>query len=295
MSNSLRRKISESKAAARIHERGALDAGEIFFQNGVLVQATLPHSNPGSIVAYERSNGAASLYIQPGVEKVAGKWRSVGYPYGSYPRLVLLWMATEVIREGSRRVTFGDSLSGFMRELGLIPSGGRWGSITRLRDQMKRLFSAKIGIQYNDAGGFVHDAALLASHVELWWEPSKPDQAALWDSHVMLTEDFYQAMLHQPVPGDMRVLREIKQSALALDLYCWLTYRVSRLEEPLTLSWQQVHDQFGADYKNAKSFAQQARKELTRLSKLWQGLRYETPRGRLRLYPGEPHVPQLRS
>jgi len=45
-----------------------------------------------------------------------------------------------------------------MAELGLIPAGGRWGTIGRLRDQMKRLFSSPIAYTYDSAAsGEWHD------------------------------------------------------------------------------------------------------------------------------------------
>jgi hypothetical protein len=94
------------------------------------------------------------------------------------------------------------------------------------------------------------------------------------------------------VPADRRILRRVKQSSLAIDLYLWLTYRVTRLDEPLTLSWQQVHDQMGADYRQVKHFAAEARDHLEDISVIWADLQYETPRGRLRIYPSPPSVPE---
>ena len=68
----------------------------------------------------------------------------MGLPYGSYPRLVFVWLVNEAYRTKSRHLVLGDSLSHFMRQLGLIPSGGRWGSIRQLREQMQRLLSARV-------------------------------------------------------------------------------------------------------------------------------------------------------
>jgi len=52
----------------------------------------------------------------------------------------------------------------------------------------------------------------------LWWHPH-PDQAALWESWIQLGEKFYSAVIASPVPVDMRALRALKRSPLALDLY----------------------------------------------------------------------------
>ena len=50
-----------------------------------LVQATLPHSDPGNVPLWTRRNGNMTLGIQPGMDFKTGK--SYGIPYGSIPRL----------------------------------------------------------------------------------------------------------------------------------------------------------------------------------------------------------------
>ena len=62
-----------------------------------------------------------------------------GLPYGAYPRLILVWMTTEALRTGERKLELGRSLSSFMGQLGLQCTGGHWGTIPRFREQMERL------------------------------------------------------------------------------------------------------------------------------------------------------------
>ena len=73
-----------------------------------------------------------------------GKPAKIGLPYGSLPRLLLAWLTTEAVKTKTRELTLGDTLSDFMRQLDLVPTGGRWGSITRLKDQTRRLFASTI-------------------------------------------------------------------------------------------------------------------------------------------------------
>ena len=56
-------------------------------------------------------------------------------------------------------------------------------------------------------------------------------QAALWGSVVTLSPGFFSAVTERPVPVDFRALKALR-SPLALDIYCWLTYRMSYLERP---------------------------------------------------------------
>ena len=59
-------------------------------------------------------------------------------PYGNFPRLLLAWVCTEAVRTQSRVIVLGDSLSKFMKALGVYSSGGGQDQI-KLRNQMRRL------------------------------------------------------------------------------------------------------------------------------------------------------------
>ena len=70
-------------AALNIRGIDARDAQELAFMARVLVQATLPHSNPGDVLAWGRQNGALSLTISPATYMKDGAPKSIGLPYGS--------------------------------------------------------------------------------------------------------------------------------------------------------------------------------------------------------------------
>ena len=65
----------------------------------------------------------------------------------------------------------------------------------------------------------------IASRTEFWWDPKRPDERMLWDSKIRLGEEFFQEIIHHPVPLNMNILKALKRSSLGLDLYLWLTYR----------------------------------------------------------------------
>ena len=56
-------------------------------------------------------------------------------PYGNFPRLLLAWVCTEAVRTRSRVLVLGDSLSEFMRTLGVYSSDGK--AYIWLRNQMR--------------------------------------------------------------------------------------------------------------------------------------------------------------
>jgi hypothetical protein len=124
-----------------MYNERAVDADALGFMAKMLVQATLPHrAQPGK--QYTRTDGDVTLSITD----LGG----AGLPYGSYPRLILVWMTTEALRTGERKLELGRSLSSFMGQLGLQCTGGHWGTIPRFRGQMERLFGAAISTLTGD-------------------------------------------------------------------------------------------------------------------------------------------------
>ena len=53
---------------------------------------------------------------------------------------------------------------------------------------------------------------------------------------------------------DLRALKALKGSPLALDIYSWLTYRMSYLRRPCLIPWEALQTQFGADYGRLRDF-----------------------------------------
>nr|WP_010890160.1 replication protein RepA [Rhodothermus marinus]AAA20550.1 putative RepA replicase protein [Rhodothermus marinus] len=282
------------KAAREIAEQDAREADAIAYMARLLTQATIPHREPRGQTTYRREAGDLVLEIQ-GREKY-------GLPYGSYPRLLLAWMCTEAVKTRSRKLYLGASLSEFMDKLGLVPSGGRWGTIPRLRDQAKRLFFSRWFVDVSremEAKGWRAwwdlGFQIALSRSTLLWDVKDPDQLALFEEHsyVELTQEFFEAVLLRPVPLDARALRALKQSPLALDLYAWLSYRASYAQKDLAVTWQQLHAQFGADYENVDEFARKVKQAIAKIHLLWPDLRVQYPKGRLVLKATtQVHVPR---
>jgi hypothetical protein len=262
-----------------------------------LVQCTLPHRNPGKVEAWVRRDGRAALVIQPGWD--ARKNCSLGVPYGALARLLLFWIITEAVRTKSRRLELGASLSGFLRELGLTGQGGKNSPAKRLRAQMQRLFAARISFQGSiEAGGVSGERWLnmeVAPKGELWWDLREPEQAALWESWIELGEEFFAAIIAAPVPVDMRVLRAIKRSPLALDLYAWVTYRVFQVNKKgaAFVPWAGLQKQMGGEYKSVDEFARNAKKAFRRIRTVYPRLNLKYRKGGLVLEPSPTSVPVL--
>jgi len=288
-------------AAAEI--KAEPNAAEMAFMARALVQATLPHSDPGDVPIWGRTNGRLSLTIKPDweLDPKTNQSRNVGIPYGTIPRLLLFWITTEAVKTKSRRLELGTSLSAFMRELGLQPTGGRWGSIPRLREHMKRLFRAKISFEvHHDSNGDKGQTWLdmqVAPKGELWWNHHQPDQASLWKSWIELGDSFFEAICAAPVPVDVRALRALKNSPMALDLYAWLNYRSFTLERQgreQFIPWRGLAQQLGSSYSDIKDFRKSVKSSIRKIVTVMPGLHLEYAEGGLILYPGNSAIPAKR-
>lgn len=277
-----------------ILDTDAISAGELSFMARLLVQVTLPHRNPKGATKWVRRNGDLTFTLQPFItEDKKGKELNFGLPYGSIPRLLMSYITREAVITKNPKISLGRSLSQFMGELGLVPTGGRWGTITRLREQVKRLFSCRLAFSYATENTFAFKPQEIAEETLLWWDPKSPDQLTLEDSYVLLSQKFFEELVKHPVPVDMRVLRHLKQSPLALDLYTWLTYRVSYLKEPVSIDWNSLAGQFGSDFQEIRIFRFKVRKHLRKIKAVWQDLKIDETGDALTLYPCSPHIKKI--
>lgn len=258
------RNLEQARAVA---ELWTAEEQEIGYLAKLFSQTSLPYQDPGDIPVWYRRNGALTLTVQPGMLiDAAGNAKSLGYPYGTVPRLLLTWLSTEAVRTKSPELVLGASLTDFMRKLELTPTGGKTGTITRLRRQMERLFQSTLSVRIDD-GDPDHQAGAklsVASSYDLWWAKDSADQPSLMPSTVRLSYEFFQEVTSRPVPMDLGALRVLRRSPMRLDIYAWLTHRMSYLQRPTVISWDLLRLQFGSNLKDTKQGRSQFKRDFER-------------------------------
>ena len=131
----------------------------------------------------------------------------------------------------------------------------------------------------------------VAAGTELWWDPLRPDDAGQWRSNILLGYEFFQEIIDRPVPLDWRVILAIKQSPMALDIYAWLTYRMSYLKRKTTIPWAALALQFGSEFTRLRDFKKDFLEQLRVVKLLYCHARFSTESERgLTLYPSRPQV-----
>ena len=269
---------------------------DLGFMARLLMLCSLPRTNLGDREKYVRKNGPFTLVMFAGADQKL--------PFGNLPRLMLAWISTEAVQTQSRELVLGNSLSEFMRALGIYSNSGR--VHIRLRNQMERLFQCHVQLVHEHEHGKRFVSSQIADQGEFWWSARRPDERSLWQSKIELGEKFFNEIIHNPVPLDMNILKALKRSPLGLDLYMWLTYRMFSLDGPKRLSWPMLYRQFGADPAKAsdnvtvQNFRKKCLRELVKIKTAWSGLEYRIERGSrgeksgaLVLLPSTPAIPPL--
>jgi len=266
--------------ACQIFETSAKEADCISYTSKILVSTSLPCRNL-NIGEFSRNNGHTRFTIHAPIE--------IGIPYGTYPRLLLIWIVTEAKKHKTREIYLGETVTEFIRNIGKAGSGGKTGSLTALREQAKRLFTSTITTTCNKKNTTSIRNLSFAKDASIIW---KPNSKSNWSSTLTLSESFYEDISQSAIPIDMRVVQACSHYPLAIDIYCWLTYRNFGLKRPTVITWQQLASQFGNTYSEQRHFKHKFLKALYRVHLFYPDAKFmELSRG-LCLYPSPTHIPK---
>jgi hypothetical protein len=287
---------NNKKSPSKRKQRQVLEAVQIYttdpskadlaYMAREFILCTLPHSDPGNVLFWGRTNGNFTLGIKAGVNEKTGK--SYGIPYGIIPRLILVWMVTEIIRTKSRRLELGNRLADFLLTLGLNAENGtgKRSDARRMREQMERLFNSIMSfgasLKAESRSGYAQRDIQVAIEKVFWWSDKDPKQAALFGSYIEVSEEFFKAVIKAPSPLDLRVLRHIKDSSLGIDLYTILNreaFLAMKDDKPRFLAWEWLHEQTGNEYGDIRDFRRRALVQIEAIQAVHSGLIIKPQRG----------------
>jgi Plasmid encoded RepA protein len=246
-------RLIETSAAIRSNAPDRID-----FLHTIQCQCGIPYRNPGEAVReWDRKQGDAVLRIEAGaaIDPRTGEFVKLGLPYGEKPRLVLIHLASEAVRNGSAIVDVEESMTAFAKSLGVEPNGQQ---LKALKDQLARLAASTIRMGIVEGGRAVQVNTQIVSAFDLWF-PKQPDQRVLWPSTVRLSEEYFQTLGRHAVPLDHRAVAALSASSMALDTYVWLAQRLHRVAtgKPQFIPWSAAYEQFGQGFARIRDFRRQ--------------------------------------
>jgi hypothetical protein len=205
-------------------------------------QVALPHRQLPDDQNWTLVTDRAALMIQPGLRMGEnGQAVSVGVPFGSRARMIMLYLQTEAIRTGSREVALGKSLREWLSRMG-IAIGGK--SVKDVKDQAERLSRCRLSLEVKQEGRRLLDNQQIVDRA-LFVDMDESPQGRLSLEAAQLSESFFAQLQRHPVPLEEAAIKAISNNSMALDIYLWLAYRLHSLTGPRPITWTSLKIQFG--------------------------------------------------
>lgn len=269
------------------------DKNDAMFQHSVLCQTFLPYRDPGNnINLWQQKQGAATLAVQAGNSFDPNKqeFTQIGLPYGPKARLILAHINTEAIKSQQAEIHVEESMTAFIRKMGLNTDGR---TIKVVKEQLRRISVATFSIGFVSEEGSTQADLKIVKSFDLWF-PKDQNQRVMWDSTILLTDDYFNSLREHAIPLDERALAALSHSALGLDIYAWLAQRLHRIsyERPQFIAWANLRDQFGHAYGEISKFKQVFRKTLKDVLMQYPGARIEEEANKgFKLFHSPPPIP----
>ena len=217
------------------------EESEVGFLYSGWAQSALPHKKLADDANWQVHTDHVSLVVQPGVRpSLTGDAIPIGVPYGSRARLIILYLQSEALKTHSREVELGKTLHAWLRRLE-IPIGGK--SMAAVKDQAERISRCRMSFQVKQGTrtGLVNQSILdTAMFIE-----DDSTQGSLFIEKAKLSEMFFEQLKKHPVPIEENAIAMIANNSMAIDVYCWLAYRLHSLSVPKLVTWKALHAQFG--------------------------------------------------
>ncbi len=287
-------KFGKEEVLKTDHDRRVVEAAsaylsseesEIGFLYSGWAQAALPHRRLPDDEIWQVETDRVTLLVQPGARP--GKPPvQIGVPYGSRARLILLYLQSEALRTSSREVSLGRSMNHWLSRLG-IPLGGR--SAKDVRDQAERISRCRMSFQISQGGksGLVNQSIMDTA---MFVEDDKGGRGRMLLETATLSQMFFDQLKKHPVPIEESAVSQISNNSLALDVYCWLAYRLHAVSGVTPITWKALHAQFGRAFARRDHFRQQFKHTLELALSVYPAAKVEIGERVVTLYPSPPPV-----
>lgn len=238
--------------------------------------------------SFTRTAGKAAMTVAAGYITTRQGVVERPLPYGAMPRLALIHLCGEAVRTKSPVIDVSDGITPFLRSLGLEVGGRQWNTF---KQQMTNLSCASMIFGMWDGDRMTQNQFFPIDEFAAWENPVT-DQRSLWPDTIQLSQKFYETLREHAVPLEPVAIRALHGSALALDVYTWLAARLCRVREPggTRLSWDNLKDQFGHEYRCKKDFKKEFSAAMKKALMVYPEARVSEIIGGIRIYSSPPPI-----
>ena len=116
------------------------------------------------------------------------------------------------------------------------------------------------------------------------------EQGDLFVETAKLSESFFEQLKKHPVPIEESAVAAINNNSMALDIYCWLAYRLHVLNKPKAVTWKALRVQFSPNVKQMFHFRAAFKDNLALALAVYPAAKVEENENGLTLHPSSPPV-----
>ena len=275
-----RRKPQAPQAEAGMSSNGAAGFNDMY---SGWWQIALPRCRPSdNTAARTLESDGLSLRVTPGSHLGPNGFEPAGLPFGAIAKLVVIYLQSEALRTGSRDVALGRNLHVFLGQLG-VPIGERTAAL--VTEQVHRLSYCRLTLHKAHNGGTMLVNRDIMDVTAASDNGGKGGQERLLVRTVRLDGEFFRQLRQHAAPLDNAAIRQLHDSAMALDVYCWLTYRYRSLCSEKLVSWAALAGQFGQEPDSTKRFKADFTKGLALVQAVCRDARADATEANLMLGP----------
>jgi Plasmid encoded RepA protein len=157
-----------------------------------------------------------------------------------------------------------------------------------VRDQAERISRCRMSFQirHGNRTGLVNQNILdTAMFVD-----DDTSQGSLFVERAKLSELFYEQLRRHPVPIEEAAIRPISNNSMAIDVYCWLAYRLHALTGPTLVTWKALYGQFGSGIARLDKFRACLKGTLELAMSVYPEANVDVDGRGLMLFPSHPPV-----
>lgn len=232
-----------------------------------------------------------------------GQSISPGLPYGPAARLLIYFFHTQAVKSKSRYIDLGKGISDICQKL----NGHRTSYyINSFKQQLLRIRATSVSAHYvNNNEISMHQVFIIN---ELYIPRVRREDALSSailkkngnEAYARLSQDYYDSFISSAVPLDEDAINAFKHSAMQLDIYAWLTYKMATFhgkginagKDYLYIGWASLKSQFGPNYFKIADFKRDFRKALYHVTSVYSTAKItEVTNKGFKLFPSPTHVP----
>lgn len=238
----------------------------------------LPQSKPDS-PSVRKTNGNSSITVSAS----NGEWA-----YGAAPRMFLIYIRS-LIKNGSDRVNeehhivyLDDTYNSFCNSVGIKYSGSNKDNVMKM---VENLATTSIVLKNWSTDGFIAHSFFVANTVALNYGTDENKK-----SFIEFSPEMWALLTENCVPLNPSIVRQLRNDALALDVYQWLAFRAHAMRHETRVTWEALLMQFKYDGYPMREFRRKFKRALEKIQLAWPELKVEITETGVIVRPSLPSI-----